>query len=280
MRLSSVPGWCLLGLCAAMCVSVASSTPFARQLYEVLTSPFTERDEKVWLFAISGRRKPFQFVNDFGEIEGFNVDVIRDVCEVARKKCKMVLSPFTECTFTERNINYPGRGLMAGWFDACPGYAISVDRRSAFDFTLPFVTNTATFAVTPGNPSGFDPDLQDFSPFVLTHLTGAYTNAACLRRLSKTFRRIIVAANLPEAKALLQNGTAQVLFSPRSAIPDLEVLPQRVNCSDGGAGMMVKKGSPLPEWWNRAFRIYYDSGHFHALCLRDGLKYNRTINCV
>lgn len=39
------------------------------------------------------------------------------------------------------------------------------------------------------------------------HLTGAYTNAVCLRRLRKAFGVILVAANLPEAKALLLNGT-------------------------------------------------------------------------
>ncbi|KAK7112447.1 uncharacterized protein [Littorina saxatilis] len=270
-------GLCLGLVCALACVSVVAPNSY---LLSILTSPFVQPDNKVWLFAISGRRKPFQFLNDIGEIEGFNVDLIKEVCEVAGKDCKMVLSEFTECTFTSRNINYPGRGLMAGWFDACPGYAISVDRLSAFDFTLPFVQNDATFAVAPGNPSGFDPSAEDFSSFVLTHLTGAYTNAACLRRLHKTFGDIIIARDLPEAKALLLNGTAQAIFSPRSAIPDLEVLPDHVICSEGGAGMMVKKGSPLPDWWNPAFRSYFRSGRFHSLCRRDGRKYNRTINCV
>ncbi|KAK7508140.1 hypothetical protein BaRGS_00000379 [Batillaria attramentaria] len=231
-------------------------------------------DDKVWLFAISGRRKPFQFVNDIGEIEGFNVDLIKGVCAVAGKKCSMVLAEFTECIYTSRDITYPGRGLMAGWFDACPGYAIAVDRQDTFDFTLPFVSNSAYFAVAPGNPSGFDPSAEDFSAFTITHLTGAYTNAACLRRLQKTVGKIIIAANLPEAKQLLLNGTAQVLFAPRSSIPDLEVLPDRISCTDGGAGMMVKKGSPLPSWWNPAFRRYYSSGRFHRLCQEDGVKYN------
>ena len=61
---------------------------------------------------------------------------------------------------------------MAGWFDACPGYAISVDRQATFDFTLPFVTSTGRFAVLPGNPSGFNPDTDDYSGFTFSEWRG------------------------------------------------------------------------------------------------------------
>lgn len=237
-------------------------------------------EDKIWLFATDGRRKPFQFQNEFGELEGFDLDVVREVCAVAKRRCEVVLAQFTECTFTDRSIVYPGRGLMAGWFDCCPGYAVTLDRRGGFDFTLPYTASDASFTVAPGNPSGFDPNATDYSSFTLTHLTGAYTNEACLRRLGKTFGNILVASNLPEAKALLLNGTAQVLFSPRNIIPDLEVLPERVVCSEGGTAMMVKKGSPLPAWWNPAFKSYSASGRFHQLCQEDSIKYNQTIKCL
>ena len=32
------------------------------------------------------------------------------VCQIAKKRCKMVLTEFTECSITSRDINYPGRG--------------------------------------------------------------------------------------------------------------------------------------------------------------------------
>ena len=56
-------------------------------------------------------------------------------------------------------------GLMAPWFDACPGFAISVDREGAFDFTDPYLYTDSSFTVAPSNPSGFDPDTSDFSQF-------------------------------------------------------------------------------------------------------------------
>ncbi|PVD22941.1 hypothetical protein C0Q70_16201 [Pomacea canaliculata] len=213
------------------------------------------------------------------------------ICAVAKRRCEVVLAQFTECTFTDRSIVYPGRGLMAGWFDCCPGYAVTLDRRGGFDFTLPYTVSDASFAVAPGNPSGFDPDATDYSSFTLIYkmslcFAGCASSSPdrCLHQrsvppgLGKTFGNILVASNLPEAKALLLNGTAQVLFSPRNIIPDLEVLPERVVCSEGGTAMMVKKGSPLPAWWNPAFKSYSASGRFHQLCQEDSIKYNHSSN--
>lgn len=237
-------------------------------------------DDKVWLFAVDGLRRPFAFVDTDGSLVGFDVDVISSVCQIAGKQCRMVLAEFTECTFTYRNMVFPGRGLMAGWFDACPGYAITVDRVATFDFTDPYVPSDASFTVVPGNPKRFHPDSDDYSAFTLSHLTGAFTNSACLTRLHKAFGTIIVAQDLPEAKALLVNGTTDVLFSPRDHIDGLEVLPARLHCDLRGGGIMVKKGSPLPLWWNPAFRDFSASGQFQQLCQEDSKRFNYTIRCL
>lgn len=237
-------------------------------------------DDKTWLFAVDGRKRPYNFIDDDGRLVGFDVDMISAVCAVAAKKCSMVLAEFTECTFTNRDINYPGRGLMAGWFDACPGYAITIDREAGFDFTDPYLVTVATFTVAPGNPSGFNPSASDYSKFTLSHLTGAPTNAACLRRLNKEFGTILIAKDLPEAKELLLNGTAQAVFSPRTNIPGLEVLPARLHCDEGGAGVMVKKGSDLPTWWNPAFKAVVSSGQYQSLCVEASQKYSYPIKCL
>ncbi|XP_046576022.1 uncharacterized protein LOC124284026 [Haliotis rubra] len=235
---------------------------------------------KVWLFAVDGRKRPYNFLDDMGQLTGFDVDLVTAVCAVAGRKCSMVLAEFTECTFTNRNINYPGRGLMAGWFDACPGYAITIDRESGFDFTSAYLSTVSTFTVAPQNPEGFDPQADDYSNFTLTHLTGAPTNAQCLNRLKKKFDRIIIAANLPDAKGLLLNNTAQALFSPRTNITGLDTLPNIFSCDEGGAGVMVKKGSELPSWWNPAFQSLYLSGGYTSLCSNAQTKYNYKVRCL
>lgn len=58
-------------------------------------------------------------------------------------------------------------GLMARWFDGCPGYAITTDRMNEFDFTLPYLDGASTFAVLPGNPPKFDPLSADYSKFAI-----------------------------------------------------------------------------------------------------------------
>jgi len=239
----------------------------------------TEAGEKVWLFATSGRRAPFTFLDDGGKLTGFNVELVRGVCAEAKQNCRSVLSQYTECGFTERNINYPGRGLMDGWFDACPGYGDSVDRGNGVEFTDAFLQTYAAFAVMPGNPAKFNPKSDDFSGFNITHLTGAVTNAACLNRLKKKNANIIISPNLPAAKKLLQEGGAQVIFSVRGTIPDLDVLPERFHCEKSGSTVMVKKGSPLVEWWNKAFRSYVKKGLYSKLCQESRKKYNWPIRC-
>ncbi|GFR91841.1 hypothetical protein ElyMa_000853700 [Elysia marginata] len=169
---------------------------------------------------------------------------------------------------------------MDGWVDACTGYGNTLDRESAFDFTYAYLRSTSYYSVAPGNPSGFRPNETDFSKYTFTHLTGAYTNAKCLSRQGKKVGKIVIAANLPEAKALLFNKTADVLFSPRSRIPGLVSLPEEVHCARTGVSIMVKRGSSLPGWWNPAFRSYVESGQFARFCRDSRIKYRYAIDCL
>lgn len=237
-------------------------------------------DSHVYLFVADGKKRPYSYVDDFGKLVGFDVDIVDAVCSIARRKCHTVLAEFTECIFTDKGIDYAGRGLMAAWFDGCPGYQITTDRQNEFDFTLPYLDSSASFTVAPGNPAGFDPDSSDYSGFTIIHLTGAPTNNICLKRLHKKFGTILIAQDLPEAKAALLNRTADVLFSPRNKIDGLEVLSQRYRCDNSGAGIMLKKGSSVPTWWNPAFQSFYFSGDYIKLCVEASGKYAGKIQCL
>ena len=54
---------------------------------------------------------------------------------------------------------------------------------------------------------------------------------------------------------------------------DLEVLPGRYKCDINGVGMMVRKDSELPQWWNAAFKQYYMSGQYNDDCDQINQKY-------
>ncbi|KAK3800063.1 hypothetical protein RRG08_015031 [Elysia crispata] len=228
----------------------------------------------------SSERRNKHFRNELGTLVGFDVELVTRVCSLVGKQCKMIMLPFTECIFTYKDIDYAGRGLSSQWVDGCPSYAITTDRRTEFDFTLPYLATTSSFTVAPGNPSGFDPTAEDYSAFTLVRLSGAPTNGACLNRLRKKYGKFIIAKDLPEAKAILLNGTADVLFSPRTQIDGLETLRERVHCDDGGAGILLRKGSDLATWWNPAFQTFYFSGQYAQMCEDASQKYGAEVQCL
>ena len=54
----------------------------------------------------------------------------------------------------------------------------------------------------------------------------------------------------------------------------MEILGSRYHCDMGGAAVMVMKGSTLPDWWNPAFKAFYDSGEYNALCEEAQRRYD------
>ena len=69
---------------------------------------------------------------------------------------------------------------------------------------------------------------------------------------------------------------ADALFSPRTQFNQLEVLPGNYHCDLNGVGMMVRKDSQLPCWWNQAFEKYYKSGQYNDMCDNINQKYPGT----
>ncbi|GFN77307.1 hypothetical protein PoB_000381300 [Plakobranchus ocellatus] len=278
----------LVCLCAQIQASILLFNP-EKKFYSgtreipVLSSkpiPSIIQDTKVYLFPGGGRKVPYNYVDDTGLLTGFDVDLVTQVCALVGKTCKTINLPFTECVFTYEDIDYAGRGLMSQWIDGCPGYATTIDRRNEFDFTLPYLLTEGSFSVLPGNPKGFDPGVDDYSAFTLVRLSGAPTNPTCLTRLKKKYGRFLIASSRPEAQAMLLNGTADVLFSPRQVIKGLDTLPVRVRCDDGGAAIMLRKGSDLPTWWNPAFQTFYFSGKYADFCAKSVQKYGRQAKCL
>ncbi|XP_062619333.1 uncharacterized protein LOC134280898 isoform X1 [Saccostrea cucullata] len=238
----------------------------------VILPLFVFGQTKTWLFAVSGNRRPWNFIGSDGVLIGADLDLIQAVCSIANQKCATTLAPTEACVQTIRGRFYPGEGLMERWFDACTGYVSSVDRVNALQFTNAIRTTTSTFTVLKGNPKKFDPEALQNA--VIVHLNGAFTNEQCTIRigLGKP-KQVIVASGIVEAKELLLNQTADALFSPRTNFNDLEVLPGRYRCDISGVGMMVRKDSDLPAWWNTAFEEYYLSGAYNNACDQINQKY-------
>jgi len=262
-----------------VCEVLSASSLFFQRNDNVEQAVGEDKDVKTYYFVGDGKNKPYAFLNELGVLVGFDVDVVNAVCKQAGKKCFYTLAKDTECIFTDRNLDYAGAGLQSRWFDACPGYTITTDRKNNFDFTLPYLESSCSFSVMEKNPAKFDPNNADYSKFKLLHLNGAPSNAQCLTRLGKKFDKILVANSMEEAETMMKNGDADVLFSTTTVLPGMEML-STVSCSHHGAGIMVNKGSKLPIWWNMAFQQLYFSGEFHKLCRVAEDKYGAKPACV
>ncbi|XP_062619985.1 uncharacterized protein LOC134281564 [Saccostrea cucullata] len=240
--------------------------------FAVLASLNLSIQAKTWVFAVSGNKRPWNFIDSDGILKGADLDLVQAVCDIANQKCAMTLAPIGACVETIEGRFFPGEGLMERWFDACTGYVSSVERVNALQFTDPIRTTTSTFSVLKGNPRNFHP--RNLQSAVIVHLNGAFTNEQCAIRigLGKP-KQVVVASGIPEAKELLKNYTADALFSPRTRFDDLEVLPGRYKCDVSGVGMMVKKESDLPLWWNPAFQKYYTSGKYNDDCEKITQRY-------
>ncbi|GFO19551.1 hypothetical protein PoB_004605600, partial [Plakobranchus ocellatus] len=246
-----------------------------------LKSQGKSESSRPYMFAVDGVRKPYNFINKFGTLIGFDVEVVKQVCQIAGKKCATILLPFSDCSFTYKGIDYAGRGIASELIDGCPSYDITIDRKNEFDFTLPYIETRAIFSVAPGNPTDFDPDKSDFRDFKLVRLSGSSTNGPCLTRLDKQYSKFLIADNYEQAKQMILDGVADVLFSgakPKSQ--GLETLPGAVHCDDSGAGVLLRKGSHIARWWDPAFKKFYFSGEYNKLCWEAERKYGERLSCL
>ena len=84
----------------------------------------------------------------------------------------------------------------------------------------------------------------------LAHLTGALTNEKCLERLNKTAKNIVVAADLPDAQALLLNRTVSMKYLCSTSLHEFNSILSQVCSWLGGYSIKTDKtcqSGMLPE---------------------------------
>ena len=233
--------------------------------------------EKTWTFSTDGNRRPQFYIDEFGNVAGFNADLIYAVCRRAGKKCEFEVNSFLQCVNQDEDGNFkPGDGLAEGKFDACAGWVISPDRQKYCNFTDPFLATSTYFTVKQGNPLNFDP--TSLSGKTITYLKGFSASATCLARLGMEGAEYLIAEGIEEAVENVKSEKADALFSPRRNIEGLEALPDIYDCGDGVA-IMVMPDSSLPDWWNPAFQELMDSGEYGELCEQSESRHGGSVQC-
>jgi ABC-type amino acid transport substrate-binding protein len=85
---------------------------------------------------LSGTLKSFSFLDEQGRLEGFNVDVIRAVCEKIDR----------ECVFTVKSFKEIMSGVERGQADlGAANFLKTPERAALFDFSIPYWRSTSSY---------------------------------------------------------------------------------------------------------------------------------------
>lgn len=123
-----------------MCIS--RTTHIGALLAIVLTSVLAltpaGAQERTIRIAMEGNYPPWNFTRPDGSLDGFEVDLSRDLCSRLKAKCEIAAQEWSSII----------PALNAGKFDAIiAGLAITDKRREVIAFSIPYVTNFNGFLV-------------------------------------------------------------------------------------------------------------------------------------
>ena len=102
--------------------------------------------------ATEGSYAPFNFKNEAGDLEGFEIDMANEACKRTGLDCEYVL------------VAWEGviAGLLANNYDVImSGMSITEEREKTVAFSHPYVIRTVTFVTRKGTPfAGFETDVE------------------------------------------------------------------------------------------------------------------------
>ncbi|CAH1789007.1 unnamed protein product, partial [Owenia fusiformis] len=258
-----------------------------------------EDDKRVWKFSTGDEGGAYEFLDDDGYLRGFHIDFIKKLCERAEKECVYIQDAYNHCWETKGDKEYPGKGLLDGWYDACVGWWPYPRRRNSFNFTIAFTkVDRANVYYLEGNKK-FNP--KDFTNTHIGFLDGWATNKFCLAdqgtdlaekgTAGGSYHEFYYKVHKEMVKAL-ENGVIDAFVSPDSVFNPANVQGLKAVSEDGfvctrgeeGAGhaFMAQYKNPVIDWLNEAMLSIYDDGTFRELCKKSQHKYNSKgkIRCL
>ncbi len=103
---------------------------------------FTHGAQRIFKFAMEATYPPFEMVDEHGNIEGFDIDIARLICNDMHVKCEFVNQPFDSLI---PNLNI-------GKFNAIiSAMNITKERACVVDFSIPYYANGVSFALPKRN---------------------------------------------------------------------------------------------------------------------------------
>jgi polar amino acid transport system substrate-binding protein len=126
------------GIVLLIMLMVVGSFAFAQGQKEAVG---TEKDS--YVFAGNAEWPPLEFVDEKGDVVGFEVDMLKEIEKISGKK------------ITYRNVAWDGifAGLANGAYDAvASGVSVTEERKATMDFSTPFMTITQAIIAPVDHP--------------------------------------------------------------------------------------------------------------------------------
>ena len=198
-----------------------------------------------------GAYPPWNFINDAGNVDGFERELGDELCKRAELNCEWVTNEWDSII----------PNLVSGNYDAIiAGMSITDERDEVIDFTQAYTPPDPTIYVAAGDYSGGG---------VVAAQTGTI-QAAYLAELDGV--TLVEFATPDETVAAVKNGEADAVFADSSFLmgviegdSDLEVVYEEVSLG-GGVGMGIRESDgDLRDKFDAAIQSMKDDGSLNSM---------------
>lgn len=199
-----------------------------------------------------GAYAPWNFVNDNGEVDGFERELGDELCKRAELECEWVTNGWDTII----------PNLVSGNYDAIiAGMSITAERQEKIDFSQNY---------SPPDPANYLAMSKDVD--IMTAVIAAQTNTIHAAHVSESGATLVEFATPEETIAAVKNGEADVVLADGAYLapiaeedPEL-VLLDKTEVLGGGVGMGFRKSdADLRGKFDAAIQSMKDDGSLNAL---------------
>ena len=201
-----------------------------------------------------GAYPPYNFINDDGEVDGFERELGDMLCEMAGLTCEWVTNEWDSII----------PNLTSGNYDTIiAGMSITAEREEIVDFTQNYIPPASSLFVALSD----DADLEG-------GVIAAQTNTIQAGYIAETGATLLEFATPDETVAAVRNGEADAVFADGDYLlpianedADLMVTGDPVQLG-GGVGMAMREGDERLEAFNAAIQSMKDDGSLNEMITR------------